>query len=639
MDFFQHQAKAKSRTFLLVFLYCLGLIGLTITIGFAALMFCTAIEAKPDEVIIVTLFCVGGVLLLVIGGSLYKTAQLSYGGGIAVAESLGGRIVSPSSINPADKRLYNVVEEMALAAGVSVPTLYIMDDERSINAFAAGFSPNAAVIGVNRGTVDLLTRDELQGVIAHEFSHILNGDMRMNLRLIGILFGLQLVALVGYYVIRLLRYIPANSGRSSKGKGGGGQLIIIILAVGVALMVIGYIGVFFSAIIRAAISRQREFLADASAVQFTRNPDGIAGALKKIGCPNVGSNLASASAAEMSHLFFGNTSGFFSLGGLLATHPDLTKRIRRIDPRFDGKFPKRSEIDPNSKSQRFVNKRKNAEFLSTPSSKESVMEHIGELNIPNVLAAGALLQAIPKTVADSSNNPLTAQAVFFALLLCSDESIRRKQILHIQAVYNQLGKSPFLQNETQRLYPQICTLPEEEKIPLAQRVSASLREMTVQQYKRFVKAVDLLIAADQKMSLFEYTIKAMLLRDLDIHFGLAKQLRVRYTALSAVHRSVVVVASYLAYSGHDNEQETLGAFAASMKELELTNPILSPLEISVQQFDNALRVLAETCPTLKKKIFESFMTCIWYDGKITPTEAGLIRAIAAMLAIPMPVLS
>ena len=634
MDFFQHQAKAKSRTVLLVFLYCLGLLGLTIAIGFVALMFCAATEAEPDQVIVFTLFCVGGVLLLVIGGSLFKTAQLSYGGGIAIAEALGGRKVSPSSTDPADRRLHNVVEEMALAAGIPIPTLYIMDDEHSINAFAAGFSPNAAVIGVNRGTVELLTRDELQGVIAHEFSHILNGDMRMNLRLIGILFGLQILVIVGYYAIRLVRYIPVSSNRNNKEGNGGAAIVLALLIGGIALMIIGYIGTFFSALIQAAISRQREFLADASAVQFTRNPDGIAGALKKIGCPNVGSNLSSARAAEASHLFFGNTSGFFSLGGLLATHPDLSLRIKRIDPHFDGQFPQRVEIASEDVSKSFAGKAKSAEFLSTTSSKQSIMERIGELNKNNLVVAGALLRALPKSVVDSLHNALTAHAVFFALLLDPDEAIRNKQFSQIQS-----AGSDFLLKETLRLYPQIHALPEEEKIPLAQQVSASLRAMTVQQYKKFVETVDLLIAANNKMDLFEYTIKAVLLRDLDIHFGLAKQLRVRYTALSAVHRPIAVVISFLAYSGHDNREETEGAFSAAMKELGFSDAILPPGETTSVLFDQSLRMLAETSPALKKQIFAAFMTCVWFDGKIVPKEAGLIRAIAAMLAIPMPVLS
>jgi len=567
--------------------------------------------------------CVAGVVGLVILGSVFKTLQLSSGGGRCVAESLGGRQVCSATTDPGERRLYNVVEEMALAAGVPMPGLYIMDNEHSINAFAAGYSPNAAVIGVNRGTVELLTRDELQGVIAHEYAHILNGDMRMNMRLIGILFGLQLLAIIGYYAMRFSSY-----GLRGGGNRNAGAAVLAIVLGGLALMVIGYIGVFFSAIIRAAISRQREYLADASAVQFTRNPDGIAGALKKIGSPNVGSNVSDAHAAEMSHLFFGNVCGLFSLGGLLATHPDLVTRIKQIDPKFDGRFPQRVE------RVRIATETRRSQINTTTGSRQSVLNNIGGLNIENVVAAGALLGAIPQAVANSASNPLTAQAVFFTMLLDADEAIRRKQLNQIQTAC-----SDFLWKETQRLYPEISRLPEEEKIPLAQHVSATLREMTAPQYRRFSTVVDLLIGANQKMNLFEYTIKAMLLRDLDIHFGLAKQLRVRYKTLSSVYQPVAVVLSYLAYSGHTNHNEALGAFMAAKDELELPAAILPPGEVTIQRFDQSLRMLAETCPALKKQIFSAFMTCVWHDGKITPKEAGLIRAIAAMLAIPMPVLS
>jgi Zn-dependent protease with chaperone function len=650
MDFFQHQDKAKSRTFLLVILYCLGLVGLATALAAVTFFGFVIAEMEPDPAAI--FLCVGTVMALVILGSLYKTAELSSGGGCAVAEALGGRKIFHATTDPVERRLYNVVEEMALAAGVPIPTIYIMDAEKNINAFAAGFSPNAAAIGVTRGTVELLTRDELQGVIAHEFSHILNGDMRLNMRIIGILFGLNLLAIIGYYMFRMIHFIPSDGGRSrssGKGGGGGGQFILLILAAGLVLIIIGYIGILFSSLIRAAISRQREFLADASAVQFTRNPDGIAGALKKIGASSIGSNILAAQAAEMSHLFFGDACSMFTVGGLLATHPDLTTRIKRIDPHFDGRFPKRSDIKPLTSSEytkEFSRKlaslrprsTETSNITATPASKQSVMEHIGELSSANMLAAGAMLHAIPKAVAASADNPLTAQAVFFALLLDSKESIRQGQLNTIM-LKNQRESAEFLAKETVRLYPQISTLPEHEKIPLAQHVSATLREMTVLQYKQFTKVVDLLIAANGKMDLFEYTIKAMLLRDLDIYFGLAKQLRVRYTDLEQVRLPVRAVLSYLAYSGHDNREETEGAYSAAMKELDLTDAILMPAETTSMQFEQSLRVLAETCPALKKRIFAAFMTCVWFDGKIVPREAGLIRAIAAMLAIPMPVLS
>ena len=628
MDFFQHQDKAKSRTVLLVILYCLGLLGLTGIVVAVTLIYCSYMEAAPNMATMA--LCIGGVFVLVVGGSLFKMTELSSGGGRGVAESLGGRQVCCATNDSSESQLYNVVEEMALAAGVPMPTLYMMDNEKSINAFAAGFSPNAAAIGVTRGAVEYLTRDELQGVIAHEFSHILNGDMRMNMRLLGMLYGLQLVALVGYHVIKstpLLGVARANAMGLIMRAGP-------LLVGGVTLMIIGYIGVVLSAVIRAAISRQREYLADAAAVQFTRNPDGITGALKKIGCRAVGSNVSSAFAAESSHLFFGNVCGLFSCGTFLATHPDLTTRIRRIAPDFDGRFPKLHDF----KKRKHSDKTKTSHFKNLQprtASKQSVIKNIGELNITCILTAGAMLKEIPKAISISADNPLTAQAVFFAMLLDYDEEpIRNRQLNQIQT----LG-SPFLREETERLYSQIRTLPEHEKIPLAQHLSATLREMTGAQYRRFSKILDSLISATDAKNLFEYTIKAVLHRDLDIHFGLAKQLRVRFTTLESVRRPVVAVLSYLAYAGHTNQQDAEKAYSAATEELKLSSPMLKLIEITTRQFDHSLRTLAETCPVLKKQVFTAFMTCVSHDGKITPKEAGLIRAIAAMLAIPIPVLA
>jgi Zn-dependent protease with chaperone function len=634
MDFFQLQDKARNRTVFLVVLYCLGLLGMTAVMVPAMLLLYAYMEIDSDPMVM--LVVIGTILGVVIIGSLGKMTQLSESGGRGVAESLGGRLVCASTTDPAERRLHNIVEEMALAAGVPMPCLYVLDRERSINAFAAGFSLCSAVIGVNRGTIDLLTRDELQGVIAHEFSHILNGDMRMNMRLIGILYGYQSVAINGYYVMRFAWFIAR-----------GVNLVALVVAAvvaiaGLALFAIGYIGVLFSALIQAAISRQREYLADASAVQFTRNPYGIADALTKIGAPNIGSNVSHPRAIEASHLFFGNTCGLFTLGELLATQPDLTTRIKRLDPYFDGRFPEIVDTRPKPepyvyKTRADIHKARADNFLKhrpPTCSKQSVIENIGGLNISCLLTAGAMLDAIPKDVSALADNPLTAQAVLFALLLDPDATIRNRQFNQIT-----LASSDFLAKESQRLYPQIRSLPEEEKIPLAQHVSATLREMTAGQYRKFSRALELMSSIDSGTDLFQYTIKAMLHRDLDIHFGEARQLCVRYKTLSSVFQPVAMVLSHLAYSGHTNHDEALGAFLAAQQELELPAAILPKSEMTVKNFDQSLRKLAETCPSLKKQIFAAFMTCIWHDGTITPKEAGLIRAIAAMLAIPMPVLS
>jgi Zn-dependent protease with chaperone function len=625
MDFFQHQEQARKRTTLLVFLYIFAVVLLGAAVYILA-AFCI-IQGGGNPFDPVILFgSIGGVLLLVLGGSCYKISELSSGGGRAIAEMLGGRAISPSTYRPTERRLYNVVEEMALAAGVPIPTIYIMDHEPGINAFAAGFSPREAVIGVNRGTVDLLTRDELQGVIAHEFSHILNGDMRLNLRLIGILFGLQILAVVGYYALR----IGAASGNNRNSKSSGGVAIIMLIGLGV--MILGYVGMFFSAVIKAAISRQREFLADASAVQFTRNPDGIAGALKKIGCPNVGSAVSNKHAAEASHLFFGNVCSMFSLGNIFATHPDLTIRIRRIDPRFDGHFPKRIEpvnfFEETKLTNRKYNETKN---LGKPEKRGNSIENIGNINLEKILIAGSLLQSIPDNIADAARDPLTAKAVFYAVLLDADETIRQQQFGILS-----VSETPFVVQQSQRIFLNLQGLADNTKIPLAQRIMSSLRQLTLTQYKQFSDIVDQLIAADQKMSLLEYTLKAILLRDLDVHFGIAKPIYARYSTLDSVRQQVVTVLSFLAYSGHSDVTVAKKSFETAAMKLGLTDMMLRETDCTVQGFDQSLRILAETSPMLKKRIFTALMTCIHYDGQITVKEGELIRAIAAMLAIPMP---
>ncbi|MDR1270012.1 MAG: M48 family metallopeptidase [Planctomycetaceae bacterium] len=642
MDFFQHQEQAKKRTILLVFLYGLAVV-LLVAAVYILVAFCIVPNGGNPFDPVILFGTVGGVLLLVLGGSCYKISELSSGGGRAIAESLGGRAISPSTYQPAERRLYNVVEEMALAAGVPVPTVYIMDNEPGINAFAAGFSPREAVIGVNRGTVDLLTRDELQGVIAHEFSHILNGDMRMNLRLIGILFGLQILTVVGYYAMRLGSVSGNNRNRKS---GGSGTIIIVLIGLGV--MILGYVGMFFSAIIKAAISRQREFLADASAVQFTRNPDGIAGALKKIGCPNIGSAVSNKHAAEASHLFFGNVCSMFSFGNMFATHPDLTTRIRRIDPHFDGRFPKQiepvhimDEIKPQERKYNgteFSDKQERLNNLSNDLSNNLLdnllnnsIENIGNINPEKILIAGLLLQSIPDDIADAAREPLTAKATFYAILLDADETIRQQQFGILS-----VSETPFIVRQTQQIFQHLQELADNTKIPLAQRIMVSLRQLTLTQYNYFSEIVNKLIAADQKMSLLEYTLKAILLRDLDVHFGIAKPISVRYSTLDSVRQPVIAVLSFLAYSGHTDKNETQKAFEAAKQELGFTDLMLCDTDCTVLRFDQSLRILAETLPTLKKRIFTALMICIRYDGKITVKEGELIRAIAAMLAIPMP---
>jgi Zn-dependent protease with chaperone function len=339
-DFFDRQDAARRNTTRLVVLFVLAVVAIMVSIHVLLAVALGYLGAHPaggaerslltDPAIAAVAFV--GTLIVVGGGSLFKVAQLR-GGGRVVAEQLDGRLVSPDTTDPAERQLMNVVEEMAIAAGMPAPPVYLMEREAGINAFAAGFAPGEAVIGVSRGAAEQLSRDELQGVIAHEFSHILNGDMRLNIRLIGLLHGILIVGMLGYFVLRMTAF-SGHRGRRSRDQG---NAMLPILAIGLGLMIVGFFGTFFGNLIKAAVSRQREFLADAAAVQFTRQPDGIAGALKKIGGLPAGSTIQNPNAPEASHMFFGRATSGFS--AMFSTHPPLRERIRRIDPSWDGTFP------------------------------------------------------------------------------------------------------------------------------------------------------------------------------------------------------------------------------------------------------------------------------------------------------------
>jgi len=329
MGFLEHQDRARTRTTVLVIYFAISVVCIIAAVYIASVLIVYGTQANrppgspsPELVLwdpAIFLYAALGTLSVVIIGSVYKIAALAKGGS-AVAESLGGRLLSPNTADPSERQLRNVIEEMAIASGMPVPRIYVLDDEPGINAFAAGHTPGDAAIGVTRGCMTLLNRDELQGIIGHEFSHIANGDIRLDMRIMGVLFGIVCLAVIG----QVLLYSSRGRGRNP------------LLFLGLALIVIGAIGVFFGRLIQAALSRQREFLADASAVQFTRNPAGLSAALQKLG--GTGSQVKSAHAGEASHMFFGNGMGTSFLGATLATHPPLAERIRAIDPSWDGKF-------------------------------------------------------------------------------------------------------------------------------------------------------------------------------------------------------------------------------------------------------------------------------------------------------------
>ena len=416
MDFFQDQETARRKTGLLI-AYFLAAVVLIILLSYAIVAGAFLLAGRHDGPRLHSaadlwdpgLFAAVslGTLALIGGGSLYRVASLA-GGGHNVAEMMGGRPLASQTTDPDERKILNVVEEMAIAAGTPVPPVYLLEQEDGINAFAAGYAPGDAVIGVTRGCIQDLTRDELQGVIAHEFSHILNGDMRLNIRLIGALYGILLISMTGWIIFRSTAYGNQYERRRDDDRRGANPWPLV----GLALYVLGYIGVFFGNLIKAAVSRQREFLADASAVQFTRNPDGIAGALKKIGALSEGSRVRNPEAQEASHLFFGDAVGH--LLGIFATHPPLVERIRRIDPSFDGDFSRirvgiagvpRPEADPPSTTLRPPS-RPGREVIGFSPSR--MVDRIGTVEPRQLAYASAVLGSLPDPLKALAYEPFGA---------------------------------------------------------------------------------------------------------------------------------------------------------------------------------------------------------------------------------------
>jgi len=638
MDYFQSQDIARRKTGLLVFYFILAviLIILSVYLSIQAVLEYAAPVSEGRTVHGLSglwnpeLFgwVAVGTSSLIAGGSLYKIAALS-GGGHMVAELLGGRLLRLDGADPDEQRLLNIVEEMAIASGLPVPPVYLLDNEPGINAFAAGHAPGDAVIAVTTGCMRRLSRDELQGVVAHEFSHILNGDMRLDLRLMGVLFGILVIGLTGWLIFRNTSSASVNlRGRNDDGDRKGINPIPLI---GLALYLIGYLGVFFGNLIKAAVSRQREFLADASAVQFTRNPQGIAGALKKIGALAEGSHVRNPHAEEASHMFFGNAvGGLGQFFGLLATHPSLVERIKRLDPSFSGDFSEVPLEQPHEPEESGRRERR----AVIPFTAARAMAQVGTIDKPHLAYAAALKDSLPRTLTDMVREPLGAQAVIFALLLDPAESVQRTQLawLHAYSLPAAVREAWRIQAEVQRLAP-------EARLPLVELAAPALCQMTAAQFHDFFRSIEALVHADQKISLFEYALQRLLIRRVVTHFVRSRSPTVKYTTIPPLVDMTALVLSALAHAGNTLPEGALRAFAAGVKALSWPGARLDLApenNVGLSAVDAALEELATAAPRFKKQILEACAACICVDGHITVEEGELLRAISDCLGCPMP---
>jgi len=648
-DFFEQQDVARRRTGWLVFFFLLAVAATVLAVYLVVAILVAAAQAEgqagaeieslwnPPLFLGVTL----GVVSIILLGSLYRIAQFSTGGE-AVALLLGGRRIDPQSRDLAERRLLNVVEEMAIASGVPVPPVYVLDAETSINAFAAGHQPGDAVIGVSRGCLEYLTRDELQGVMAHEFSHILNGDMRLDLRLAGTVFGILMLAVLGYYMLRIAGRMP----QSNRKQGGGVALGLFLL--GLALVLIGYIGVFFGKLIKAAVSRQREYLADSAAVQFTRFPGGIAGALKKIGGLPERSRIRDAHAEEVSHMFFSDAFEGMLLN-FFATHPPLVKRIRRLDPTFDGRFPVvvplremgLAEADTGRVAAADQEAAQIREFLATPLDQRrrrarrlSPAQAISEAGTPKaaqLFYASSLMAAMPKALAEAAHEPYLARALICALLLSRDLAVRQTQL---DALAKQA--EPRLYQDIVRLAALTDQLGEEARVPLVDATYPVLRMLSPRQYAAFRQHVETLVEADDRIDLFEYMIRVMLLRNLDVHFGRTRPPIRRYSAITPLVGPLGTVLSTLAYAGHETQEDAERAFSQATAALGRGVPLLPKQDCTLTALDKALAELAQAAPKLQRIILAACVASIAADGKVAVRENELLRVVAGILGSPVP---
>lgn len=624
-DFFGRQEQAKRNTAVLLVYFSLAVIG-TVLAVYGVFILALALSASKQHVPLwnpsVFTWVSLGTLMVVAVGSLYKTIQLSSGGS-AVAVALGGRLVNPQTRDPLERRLLNVVEEMSIASGIPVPQVYVLDRESSINAFAAGRQLGDAVVAVTRGTLQWLTRDELQGVIAHEFSHILNGDMRLNIRLMGLIAGIAGISVIGQVIV-----MEINTNRNTAG----------LKLIGLALLIVGSVGAFFASLIQAAVSRQREFLADAAAVQFTRLPDGLAGALKKIGACDHGSRISRANASEVSHMFFSNGLSEHWLN-LTATHPPLIERIRALDPAFNGEF-----IPPSAPSEleELLNTaptRKTAPAIPPilPGVRLPAGDVFNQMGVPGAqhLAYAESVQASWSEAVDAAaREPLGATLLVYGLLLSDVEEARQKQLAEMQE-----ANPESLIQELVQLAPQVKALPRSSRLPLVERAIPTLRQLSVGQYDTFDQNLTQLIQSDQQVDLFELTLRIILRRHLQPHFRKTQRPPAEITSFSPVLSDCAVLLSALAYAGHTQSEAVAAAFQQGVERLGTFAEqvrLLPQAQCTPVHIEQALGQCVRTVPKLRIMLIRACGQTVSADGIIKPEEAELLRAFADALECPIP---
>ncbi len=634
MNFFARQDASRRQSRRLVWLFALAVLGVVVAVDLVLLLLLGVLSDEGQArsplpaLVAASLFTLGVIGL----ASMHRIASLR-SGGAAVARQLGGTPVPEDTRDPHYRRLRNVVEEIAIASGVPVPQVFVLEEEAGINAFAAGYAPGDAAVAVTRGALDALNRDELQGVVAHEFSHVLNGDMRLNIRLMGVLFGILALGVIGRKILQ-----HGRGGRNSKGAAP-------VLLAALALVVIGYVGLFFGRLIKAGVSRQREFLADASAVQFTRQARGLSGALKKIAGVGRGSRLASRDTEEVAHMLFGDGVGYSSL---FATHPPLLDRIQALEPSFRASMltdlqARWTMSPPNGLEEDaalgFTEAGRRTGLPPLPPgdatlgvTPPAVVAQVGTPRPDDYLRAGALVQAMPEVLRDAAHERGEAPALLFGLLLAPPGPVRERQVFELAARHDE-----HLCRQATDYADRLQELPRILHLPLAEMAMPALRKRPRAELEAFMDACYALSHADGRISLFEYCLGRLL--RVHVHDALepVKAGAPGRERLARVAAPAISLIAVLARAGHERPDDARRAYLAALARVfpRMDAPYSPPAD-PLRALDEAWPALDGLDPIGKELLLEGLVAAVSHDGRLRVDEAELLRVVCASLHCPLP---
>ncbi|MCV7401512.1 M48 family metallopeptidase [Mycobacterium fragae] len=626
MDFFERQRKVRAASRRMVFLFILAVLGITAIVNFAVIMPTVSQGgATPQQLIVLSVVVSGAVLMMIAGVSVVRTMMLREGGGVKVAESLGAIRVPDMPTDPKLHRYRNVVEEIAIASSTPVPVLYYLPQEAGINAFAAGYTPADAAVCVTQGSLDRLNRDELQGVIAHEFSHIVNGDMRLSLRLIGVLAGITALAVIG----RMMWYL---GGRSRDAR-----ISLPLWALGLVVLAAGWIGVFFGRLIKAAVSRDREYLADASAVQYTRETSGLTGALKKIGGLEAGSRLETPKTENVSHMLFGE--GLRS-SALYATHPPLIKRIQVLEPGFTPtnleELRRRwSSRQPDGLEEDARMGFADAAVQQAPPRRLSPAEYAAAVGNPTAASYEAgvrVRKAIPQNLADLAHNSATAVPLIYGLVFDRNQNVRQAQY-RIVARYH--GKQ--VADESWRSAAEVAQLDPRLRLPVASIAFPALRGRAEAETRLMTSVLGELINADGQIDIFEYCLGTLVFVSLNEALTSGSPWKSRRQSLASAQSAICCLIAVLAQAANRDPRSAAAAFQAGIAvAFPQTRIPFRPVQQGVFALEQVWPVIDGLEGNDKATLVAAVVTTVMADRVVTEEESELLRTVCGVLHCPVP---